>query len=356
MNDKSKYPLVSIAIPNYNYGRYLAKCFDSILAQTYPNIEVLFRDNASTDNSMNIAIEYECRFRKIGYKYSFIQNKRNIGSEQNTRKLLEDVTGDFFYVLASDDSIEPTMVEECVKMFMKYPSVGMVMTSRIEIDDDGNENIIKPFYNCDCVIPGDKQAAVFMMSGIAIPGERMMRRLGSLSSSKFFRPYQVAGDWFQNYLITCNNDIGYISKPLCRYRVHTGNETNVSEKELLGVFEHYKLINHMKELGYVFNQKEAVDRYDEAVCKLGFMCLRYAMRFLKHGEKTIAVKYLTLAPVFNSEIVHDDRYMELCNIVKLSDNEIADYLKKNEVSTVRMISYDPPQGSIIIREDNDYEK
>ncbi len=39
-------PLVTISIPNYNYGHYLSYCLDSVLAQTYPNIEVHFSDNA----------------------------------------------------------------------------------------------------------------------------------------------------------------------------------------------------------------------------------------------------------------------------------------------------------------------
>ena len=59
-------PLVSIVIPNYNYGQYLRECFDSILAQTYTNYEVIFRDNASTDDSFQIAMEYYYKFRKNG--------------------------------------------------------------------------------------------------------------------------------------------------------------------------------------------------------------------------------------------------------------------------------------------------
>ena len=56
MNDK--LPLVSVCVPNYNYGHYLRNCFESILAQTYPNIEVIFNDNKSIDDSFEIAMEY----------------------------------------------------------------------------------------------------------------------------------------------------------------------------------------------------------------------------------------------------------------------------------------------------------
>ena len=50
-------PLVTICIPNYNYGRYLRTCLESILKQTYANLEVHFSDNASTDDSYEIAQE-----------------------------------------------------------------------------------------------------------------------------------------------------------------------------------------------------------------------------------------------------------------------------------------------------------
>jgi len=48
---KRELPLVSIIVPNYNYANYLETCLESILNQTYENIEVIFRDNASMDDS-----------------------------------------------------------------------------------------------------------------------------------------------------------------------------------------------------------------------------------------------------------------------------------------------------------------
>ena len=59
---ENQSPLVSVIIYNYNYGQYLRDCFDSVFNQTYPNIEVLFSDNASTDDSWAIALEYSNRY------------------------------------------------------------------------------------------------------------------------------------------------------------------------------------------------------------------------------------------------------------------------------------------------------
>lgn len=341
-------PLVSICIPNYNYGKYLRNCLDSILAQTYQNIEVLFRDNASTDNSMDIARSYEEKFMRRGINFYIFNNKRNVGSEENSCRLMRSISGKYVYVLASDDAIEPTMVEKCVKVFEEYPSVGIVMTNRVEMDDDGKYYDVPPFYNCNCVIPGDKQAAVFMMSGVAIPGQRMVKAGVCYQTKNYKKRYQVAGDWFNNYLYICCNDAAYITEPLCKYRVHFGNETSESEMVLLGVMEHYKLINDFYEMAINFRQKEAMERYDEAVKKLGQMCLRYATRYLKHDMRDVASKYITLAPFFDVDIVHTSEYIKLKELSEYSDDALKDYIRNHDLGTVRKTAYDPPEGSIVI--------
>jgi glycosyltransferase involved in cell wall biosynthesis len=56
-NSDIHQPLVSVCIPNYNYGQYLDHCLESVYNQTYPNIEVSFRDNNSNDDSYEIALK-----------------------------------------------------------------------------------------------------------------------------------------------------------------------------------------------------------------------------------------------------------------------------------------------------------
>ena len=79
-NPTTFQPLVSILIYNYNYGKYLAECFDSILAQTYKNIEIIFSDNASEDQSWKIACEYASKFPD---KFHITRNRRNFGTDAN---------------------------------------------------------------------------------------------------------------------------------------------------------------------------------------------------------------------------------------------------------------------------------
>ena len=58
-------PLVSVIIPNFNYSNYLGQTIESVLAQTYDNIEILVVDDGSTDNSVEVAKQYSNKIRLI---------------------------------------------------------------------------------------------------------------------------------------------------------------------------------------------------------------------------------------------------------------------------------------------------
>ena len=341
-----KYPLVSICIPNYNYGCYLESCLDSVLSQTYPNLEVLFRDNNSTDNSYEIAVKYKKKFDEKGIYFNISYNKRNLGSDKNSQILRSGVEGEFFYHLASDDAIEPEFVSKVIDVFERYPNVCTVITHRKEIDENGLIHEAPPFYNQNCIIKGEDQAAVYMMAGIAIPGQRMFRNSAMGPIGSYQRIFNVAGDWYSNFLASMVGDVAYIKEPLCRYRVHTGNETSESEINLTGIFEHYQLINSFRTISLDFGMKKPAARYDEAVEKLGVMCLRYAFKMLQNHLNHVAFRYLQLAPVLKSDIIEDDIYKKLVKCVNMSGEELdmslGEILKKNPLS--RTQSYNPPEG------------
>ncbi|MCI8448688.1 MAG: glycosyltransferase family 2 protein [Eubacterium sp.] len=342
-----KEPLVSVCIPNYNYGHYLGYCLESVLNQTYQNLEVIFSDNASTDNSYEIAYEYKKKFEDRGIYFHLNNNKHNLGSSANSTIVTSRSEGEFVYTLASDDAIKPEFIEKCVRVFQEYPSVGMVMVNREEIDENGEVYKQTPFYNTSCVINGEDQAAVFMMAGIAIPAQRMVRNSFSGRWARYCRKWNVAGDWYDNFLVSCFADIAYLKEDLTQYRVHSGNETNESEKNLMGIFEHYQLINAFTDLAKACRLEKPVRRYDEAVSHLGDMCLRYALRMLRDNETEAAKRYLMLAPVMKASIVENEKYVQLMNIVNLADSKeirkrAEEFREKNNLN--RTISYDPPEG------------
>lgn len=345
MNEKH---LVSIMIPNYNYGRYLRNCFDSILAQTYENIDVYFRDNNSTDDSFDIAMEYVGRFRDKGIPFMIANNKRNVGSDKNTDRLLQEAEGVFGYVLASDDYIAPEFIERCVTVFQKHPNTALIMTHRNEVDENGNVKKTVPFYNQSCLIPGEDQAAVFMMAGIAVPCQRMYNASLTRPIWAFQRNWVVAGDWYYNFLDSLCGDVAYIKDPLCYYRVHSGNETSESEDRLVGSYEHFLLLNSFVAVADAFGMKKPQKRYDEAVKKLGSMCLRYALKMYQNNKSAIARKYLLLALVYDESLKANEEYSLLFELQDLGKEELRQKLREYEsrFCLERTKSYNPPENSI----------
>ena len=341
--------LVSILIPNYNYDRYLKECLDSVLAQTYDNFEVIISDNRSTDDSYDTISLYRKKFLERGIWCDVLQNKRNIGSAGNTAMCYSRSEGEYFIWLSSDDSLEPDAIENMVRGLDMNPHAGFVMVHRNEMDDSGIKKEIAPFYNQSCYIPGEEQAAVFMMAGIAVSSQILFRKIVYQNMLKWKQlRFQVAGDWYDNFLMACVGDVVYIKKALVNYRIHGGNETSDSEANLMGIFEHYNLINAFCSLADSFGMTRPQKRYKEAVKKLGYMCLRYARKMIMNQQYNVAEKYLKLATILYDEMESDVRYIELKQSLQSPNPAEAVQSIATDGTYVREISYDPPEGSIRI--------
>lgn len=348
---KRNLPLVSIIVPNYNYANYLETCLESILNQTYENIEVIFRDNASADDSYEIALRYQKKMREKNIYMSCGLNRRNLGSAKNTGLCYSESEGDYVIYLSSDDAMEPTYIEKCVRIMENHTNIGMVMVHRKAMDEHGKITDEAPFYNKNCVIPKESQAAVFMMAGIAVPSQILMRK-STLDKVGAAKPLymQVANDWLDNFMLSMFADVAYIKEPLCLYRTHTGNETTGSERNLVGIFEHYLLVNAFVWISESYHMTKPASRYSESVNKLAGMCLRYAIKMFQNHENEIAEKYLFLAPVFDKQILSNDTYTALKKCVYLEDKELECEIENicDRYHTKRSISYDPPEDAVEI--------
>ncbi len=107
MEDKK----VSIIMPVYNAEEHLKLCIDSILAQTYKNIEIIIVNDGSTDNSLEIINEY----KKKESSKMIVVNKENSGVSDTRNKGLEHVTGYYTMFADNDDYMEPNYIENYIK-------------------------------------------------------------------------------------------------------------------------------------------------------------------------------------------------------------------------------------------------
>ena len=108
-------PLVSVIIPVYNVERYLAQCLDSVINQTYPNLEIICVNDGSRDGSPDILRRYADEDARIQ-----VIDKANGGVSQARNDALDCARGEYIMFVDSDDWVEPDACENAVNAMREY--------------------------------------------------------------------------------------------------------------------------------------------------------------------------------------------------------------------------------------------
>ncbi|MFO1456183.1 MAG: glycosyltransferase family 2 protein [Steroidobacteraceae bacterium] len=109
---------VSVVIPTYNYGRFIARAIDSALGQTATPAEVIVVDDGSTDDTDEVLARYAGRIRVLRQANRGVSAARNAG--------IDSASGDFVAFLDSDDLWLPTKLERQIELFERYPASGAI--------------------------------------------------------------------------------------------------------------------------------------------------------------------------------------------------------------------------------------
>lgn len=149
-------PLVSIGLPVYNGAEYVRASIASLLAQTYPNIELIICDNASTDGTREICEEFAAADDRV----KFHRNADNIGGANNHNLTFELATGKYFRWAAHDDLAKPELIERCVEVLEDRPEVTVCHTNFEHIDADGLVTGVVSRNHCDADRPSERFRAM----------------------------------------------------------------------------------------------------------------------------------------------------------------------------------------------------
>lgn len=114
MGHLDSMPLVSVIIPVYNVEKYLARCLDSVVAQTYQNLEIILVNDGSTDASGEICRQYGQSDSRIRL---FTQENQGLSAARNTG--LDHMNGEYIVFVDSDDYISVHFVRPVDKMLGK---------------------------------------------------------------------------------------------------------------------------------------------------------------------------------------------------------------------------------------------
>lgn len=203
-------PLVSIVVPAYNHAAYLKECIESILAQDYPQVELIVLDDGSTDTTPDMLRAYGARFRW--------ESQVNIGQSATLNKGWSMASGDILCYLSADDVLRPRAVSEAVDALKSKSEIVATYSDFDLIDNDSR------FVRT--VATREFDARDLVMDLVCQPGP-----------GAFFRreAFLMAGPW--NSELRQNPDLDFwlrlclvgnflrIPKVLAGFRVHEGSAT-----------------------------------------------------------------------------------------------------------------------------------
>lgn len=128
-------PRVSIGLAVRNGERYLDEAIQSILAQTFTDLELIISDNASDDRTADICQHYAQQDARIRYS----RNATNIGGANNENLTFRLARGEYFRWAAHDDVLAPTLIEKCVSVLDAQPDIVVCYSGIIAIDENGKQ-------------------------------------------------------------------------------------------------------------------------------------------------------------------------------------------------------------------------
>lgn len=205
-------PKVSVVIPTYNHARYLRYALDSVINQSYSNLEVFVIDDGSTDSTTELVKSYGS---KINYVY-----KANGGTPSALNLGLSRATGKYICWLSADDMLIEEKVSKQVGLMESDPSLGFSYTSFVVIDANGKKQ-----YNVNSAYFSDKREMVTkLMEGCFINGSSVMMRSSALKAiGNFDESLPQAHDYDLWFRFLHHYSCGFLEESLLAYRWHGEN-------------------------------------------------------------------------------------------------------------------------------------
>jgi glycosyltransferase involved in cell wall biosynthesis len=127
-----RVPAVSIGLPTFNRAAGLRRAAESVLAQTWDDLELVISDNASDDETQAACAELARRDDRV----RVVRHETNVGAEANFRRALEQATGTFFMWLADDDWLDAGTVAACAQRLLERPDHSLACAASRYFRDD----------------------------------------------------------------------------------------------------------------------------------------------------------------------------------------------------------------------------
>jgi glycosyltransferase involved in cell wall biosynthesis len=266
-------PKVSVIIPNYNYANYISRTIDSVLAQTYKNLEIIVIDDGSKDDSLKILENYGDKVTVLKQKNQGVSRARNNGAAKSN--------GEYIAFLDADDIWLPDKLTTQMQRFFEDSDVGLVHCSMNFINQNdeycgenhnGMEgNIAEEFLRFE-------KGVVVGAGSTGVVSRKIFDELGG-----FDERLSTAADWDFCYRLATKYKLGFVREPLVLYRIHNSNmHGNIA------VMEHDMMLGFEKAFDgeTKMSQRECYGNLHKTLAGSYFYAKKYK-DFLRHSLKSI---------------------------------------------------------------------
>jgi len=220
---QARRPKVSFVVPCYLLGHLLGECVESILSQTYGNLEVLIMDDCSPDDTARVGQSFaDARVR-------YIRNHPNLGHLRNYNHGIDLARGEYIWLISADDRLRrPYVVEKYVSVMEAHPQVGYACCPGVDIVN-GKENGVGKYSvqaSRDMVFRGHEFLRRLLEGNCVVAASGMVRRSVYEALGKFPLDLPYAGDWYLWSLFALHYDVAYFAEAMVNYRKHERSMTS----------------------------------------------------------------------------------------------------------------------------------
>lgn len=242
------YGLISVIIPVYNAEKYLKKCLDSVLSQTYTNYEVILVDDGSTDASSTVCDEYASKYDSF-----VVIHKTNGGASTARNEGIRRAKGDYIFFLDSDDWINEFALEKLIKT-ANDEGADLVFCEAKAIDDNKNIELeknygYKKFYETgnpykimeEMMENKEFHVAIWML---------LVKREIFTDNDLFFKEGIIYEDMIISYQFFClANRASHVREKLYfrRYRENSVMTSKKTEKNIISAITVYNEVSRFKD-------------------------------------------------------------------------------------------------------------
>jgi GT2 family glycosyltransferase len=214
---------VDLFVPCYRYGHFLRECVESVLSQSDVSVRVLIIDDASPDNTAEVAASLACEDARV----SFIRHIENKGHIATYNEGIEWASADYMLLLSADDYLLPGALSRAADLMDPHPEVGFTFGNVIELSDSGNETPTKSRIGATRILEGREfielsGADNLVATCSAVVRTELQKRLGG-----YRHELPHTGDMEMWLRFAAHASVGFIFAYQGVYRFHGTNMSTV---------------------------------------------------------------------------------------------------------------------------------